>query len=105
MNIAKKLKDYGNISSSNMSTDHQDDDVYSFPYQLKHELPLDIITNPGKSNDAQKNTPQNEKQLDFSVLTKVMLPPHKLNAPKNNNVWTFDSILADLQNALQPKRS
>merc|ERR1740123_1189030 len=94
--------DYGNISSSgNNSIDAEIDNLYNFQYQIKTDLPLDIIENKDKINNANpKNT---DDEIDLSILTKALLPASVINNKENDKVWTFDSMLNDLQKAFQKK--
>ena len=91
------MKDYGNISSSgNNSVDDLIDDLYNFEYHLKIELPLDIINDKNGTKKDLKNE-NNTDEIDLSVLTRVLLPQNILKNPENDKVWTFHSILNDLQ--------
>mmetsp|Transcript_9686 Transcript_9686/g.15597 ORF Transcript_9686/g.15597 Transcript_9686/m.15597 type:complete len:111 (+) Transcript_9686:25-357(+) len=98
LNGKSNMKDYGNIISSGQnSVDHLVDDLYTYQYELKTKLPLDII-HRNKSDGMDNTHDKDDKDIDFSVLTKVLLPSDVLNSKENNSVWTFDSILKDLQN-------
>ena len=94
------MKDYGNISSSgNNSVDDLIDDLYNFQYELKINLPLDIIDDSknNKKNKHKNVSKDNSEEIDLSVLTRVLIPQNVLKNQENNKVWTFDSILHDLQ--------
>eukprot|EP01084_Bolivina_argentea_P216148 367233_1 len=95
-----KMKDYGNISaSSDNVVDELIDDLYNLKHAIKSELPLDIIdeNKTDKSNDKMNNS----DDIDLCILTKVLIPRNILFNEKNNQVWTFDSILTDLKSTFE----
>ena len=97
------MKDYGNISSSgDNSVDEMIDNLYNFKYDVDIALPLDIIEKKSQT-DKQTAVDKELDDIDLSILTKVLIPPNVLNEKENDKVWTFESILNDLQSAIQTK--
>merc|ERR1719245_1515459 len=91
------FKDYGNISSSGNDEMDIADDLYRYQYTVKSELPLNIA-----GNDSAQ-TQDFSKDLDLSILYKALYPTSVLQDRTNDKIWTFDSILSDLEKAFKSR--
>ena len=96
--------DYGNISSSGNDEADIVEDLYRYQYASKIDLPLDIAGKDGAA-DTEDGTQSITKDLDLSVLYKALYPRQVLNDRTNDKIWTFDSVLSDLEDALRLNKS
>eukprot|EP01083_Nonionella_stella_P176593 618259_1 len=98
-----KIKDFGNISTScDNSIDQSMKDLYDFRYQMEIELPFNIINEQQQTHTSRNIERNPAKHVDLTVLTRVLMPHDQLiNNENNNKIWTFDSIVNDLQVAVQ----
>ena len=91
-NDASQIKDYGNISSSgNNSVDLIDDLYAQFPFTIN--LPLDLASSDATMNNQSLHL----DGIDLSMLTKGLLPSHAAAQSEKNKIWTFETILNDLE--------
>ena len=96
--------DFGNISSSGNEDEDVLMDLYRYKYSSKIQLPSDIA-GPDTSSNPENGNVFDTKELDLAVLYQAIYSERILKDKTNDTVWTFDSILNDLEDTMKSPHS